>query len=139
MKFSLGNDEDLSLNTNNQILLNCHCKVLAVHLINHPNLTNSLQSLSHRRIVADLSICYRYFHGHCSLEIKNIIPDPARRVRTTRSSTHSHPFQVTLPNPRTLGHKSPFIPELLNNGTLCHPLFFQILQLIIFQIQPQQT
>ena len=57
----------------------------AIRLINNPNLTNSLQSLSHRRLVADLSIFYRYFHGHCSEEIKNIIPDPMRRVRTTRS------------------------------------------------------
>ena len=70
-----------------------------------------LYSLSHRRLVADLSIFYRYFHGHCSQEIKNIIPDPMRRVRTTRSSTHSHSFQVTLPNPRTLAHKSSFIPR----------------------------
>jgi len=75
------------------------------------NLTNSVQSLSHRRLVADLSIFYRYFRGHCSQEIKNIIPDPVRRVRTTRSSTYSHPFQVTLPNPRTLSHKASFIPR----------------------------
>ena len=81
----------------------------AIRLINNPNLTNSLQSLSHRRLVADLSIYYCYFHGHCSQEIKNIIPDPMRRVQTTRSSTHSHPFQVTLPIPRTLAHKSSFI------------------------------
>ena len=80
-------------------------------LINNPNLTNSLQSLSHRRLFADLSIFYSYFHGHCSQEIKNIIPDPVRRVRTTRSSTYTHPFQVTLPNPRTLPHKSSFIPR----------------------------
>ena len=39
------------------------------------------------------------------------IPDPVRRVRTTRSPIHSHPFQVTLPNPRTLVHNSPFIPR----------------------------
>ena len=83
----------------------------AIHLINNPNLTNSLQTLSHRRLVADLSIFYRYFHGHCSLDIKNIIPDPVKCVRATRSSTHSHPFQVTLPNPRTLAHKSSFIPR----------------------------
>ena len=83
----------------------------AICLINNPNLTNSLQSLSHRRLVADLSIFYRYFHAHCSQEIKNIIPDPMRHVQTTRSSTHSHPFQVTLPNPRTLAHKSSFIPR----------------------------
>ena len=70
-----------------------------------------LYSLSHCRLVADLSIFYRYFHGHWSQEIKNIIPDPVRCVRTTRSSTYSHPFQVTLPNPRTLSHKSSFIPR----------------------------
>ena len=34
-----------------------------------------------------------------------------RRVRTIRSSTHSYPFQVTLPNPRTLARKSSFIPR----------------------------
>ena len=57
----------------------------AIRLINNPNLTNFLQSLSHRRLVAALSIFYRYFHGHCSLGIKNIIPAPVRRARTTRS------------------------------------------------------
>ena len=36
---------------------------------------------------------------------------PVRRFRTTRSITYSHPFQVTLPNPRTLSHKSSFIPR----------------------------
>ena len=54
---------------------------------------------------------YWYFHGNCPLEITNIIPDPVRRVQTIRSSTHSHPFQVSLPNPRTLSHKSSFIPR----------------------------
>ena len=34
-----------------------------------------------------------------------------RCVRTTRSSTYSHPFQVSLPNPCTLFHKSSFIPR----------------------------
>jgi len=37
-------------------------------------------------------------------------------------STYSHPFQVTLPNPRTLSHKSSSFPELLNCRTHCHPL-----------------
>ena len=83
----------------------------AIRLINNPNITNSLQSHSHRHLVADLSIFYRDFHGHCSLEIKNITPSPVRCVRTTRSSAQAHPFQVTLPNPRTLAHKSSFIPR----------------------------
>ena len=49
----------------------------AIRPINNPSLTKSLQSLFHRRLVADLSIFYRYFHGHCSLEIKSIIPNPS--------------------------------------------------------------
>ena len=86
----------------------------AIRLINNSNLTKSLQPLSHRRLVGDLSIFYRYFNRHCSQEIRDIIPVPLRRVRTTRSSTHSHPFQVSLPNPRTLSHKSSFIPRTCN-------------------------
>ena len=86
----------------------------AIRLINNPNHTKSLQPLSHRRLVGDLSIYYRYFNGHCSQQIRVIIPVPLRRVRTTRSSTHSHPFQVSLPNPQTLSHKSSFIPRTCN-------------------------
>ena len=84
------------------------------YLINNPNLIKSLQPLSHRHLVGDLSIFYRYFHGHCSQKIKDIIPVPLRRVRTTRSSTRSHPFQVSLPNPRSLSKKSSFIPRACN-------------------------
>ena len=86
----------------------------AIRLINNPNLTKSIQPLSHRRLVGALSIFYRYFNGHRYQEIRDIIPVPLRRVRTTRSSTHSHPFQVSLPNPRTLSHKSSFIPRTCN-------------------------
>ena len=86
----------------------------AIHLINNPNLTKSLQPLSHRRLVGDLSIFYRYFNGRCSQKIRDIIAIPLRRVRTTRSSTHLHPFQVSLPNSRTLSHKSSFIPRTCN-------------------------
>ena len=66
-------------------------------LINNPNLTKSLQSLSHP--------------GNCSLKIKNIIPDPVRRVRMTKSSAQSHSFKVMLLNPRTPAHNSSFIPR----------------------------
>ena len=97
---------------------------IAIPLINNPNLNNSLQSLSHRCLAADLSMFYRYFHGHCSQEIKNIIPDPVRRVQTTRSSTYSHPFQVTLPNPRTLSHKSSFIPRTSQQWNSLPPTTF---------------
>ena len=86
----------------------------AIRLINNPNLTKSLQTISHRLLVGDLSIFYRYFNGHSSQEIRETAPVPLRRVRATRSSTHSHHFQVSLPNPRSLSHKSSFIPRTCN-------------------------
>ena len=49
-------------------------------LINNPNLTKSLQPLSHRRLVGYLSIFYRYFHGHCSQKTREIIHVPLRRI-----------------------------------------------------------
>ena len=95
----------------------------AIRLINNPNLTKSLPPLSHCRLVGDLSIFYRYFNGHCSQEIRDIIPVPLRRVRTTRSSTHSHPFQVSLPTSQTLSHKSSFIPRTCNLRNVLHSCF----------------
>ena len=86
----------------------------ATRLINNPDLTKSFHFLSHCRLVAYLSIFYRFFRGHCSLDIKNIIPDSLRNVQLTRSSTQSHPFQVMLPNPRTLSHKSSSFQELIS-------------------------
>ena len=97
---------------------------LAIRLINNPNLAESLQPLSHRRLVGFISILYIYFYWHCSQEITEIIPVPLRRVRTTRSSTHSHPFQVALPNPRTLSHKSLFIPRACNLWSLLPSCYF---------------
>ena len=99
----------------------------AIRLINNPNLTKSLQPLSHCRLAGDISIYYRYFKGHCSQEIRDVIPVPLRHVRTTRSSTHSQPFQDSLPNPQTLSHKSSFIPRTCNfEGASCLLLAFLI-------------
>src|ERR1700755_230901 len=72
----------------------------AFRLINSPALTNSLQSLSSRRIVASLSLYYRYYNGYCSSELSRCIPPPLRRARATRLSTQSHPFSVQLSDPR---------------------------------------
>ena len=86
----------------------------AICLINNADLTISLQTLSHHCLVGDLSIFHRYFHGHCSKEIRDIVPVTLRRVRTARSSTHSYPFQVSLPHSQTLSCKSSFIPRTCN-------------------------
>ncbi|KAL7638931.1 UNVERIFIED_CONTAM: hypothetical protein RMT77_010465 [Armadillidium vulgare] len=74
----------------------------AFRLINSPALTNSLQSLSASRIVASLSLNYRYYNGHCSSELSRRIPPPLRRARATRLSTHSHPFSVQLSDHRLI-------------------------------------
>ena len=86
----------------------------AIRLINNPNLTKSLQPLSHHRLVGYIFIFYRCFREHCSQEIREIIPVPLRRVRTTRSSPHSHPFQISLLTSRILSHKSSFISRTCN-------------------------
>src|ERR1700755_303528 len=52
-------------------------------LINSPAITNSLQSLSARRIVASLSLYYHYYNGHCSSELSRRILPPLRRARAT--------------------------------------------------------
>ena len=84
------------------------------------HLLDNVQPLSHHQLVADLSIFYIYFHGHCHLHIKNIVPDAPRQFQPTRSSTQSHPVHFILLNPRTLSYKSSFIPgscQLCNTFT----------------------
>ena len=94
----------------------------AISLINNLNLTNSLQSLSHRRIVADLSIFYRYFHGHCSQKSRisfliqqGVFKTPEALPIHTLSKLHYIIHELYLTN-----HLS-FL-ELLNCATQCHPL-----------------
>ena len=48
-----------------------------IKLIGDPALTNSLDSLAHRRTISALSQYYRYYHGVCSVELKSIIPPKA--------------------------------------------------------------
>ena len=45
----------------------------AIKLMGDPALTNSLDSPANRRTISALSLCYRYFHGVCSVELKSII------------------------------------------------------------------
>ena len=58
----------------------------AIKLIGDPALTNSLDSLAHRRTISALSLYYRYYHGVCSAELKSIIPIKAVFTRNTLST-----------------------------------------------------
>ena len=78
-------------------------------LINSPPLTDCLDSLSHRRNVASLSLFYRYFHTDCSSELANSMPLPLPRPRCTRLSI-SHPYSVHFSNAKFNQYFHSFIP-----------------------------
>ena len=67
-----------------------------IKLIGDPTLTNSLNSLAHRRTISALSLYCGYYHGVCSVELKSIIPPKATFIRNTRFSNAQHPFAVKL-------------------------------------------
>ena len=97
----------------------------AFRLINSPPRTDCLDSLSHQRNVASLSIFYRYFHGVCSSELTNCMPPPPpRQPRCTRLSTSSHPYFVNLSNARVIFILSSL--TLVNFETLFLCLFFHL-------------
>ena len=82
----------------------------AIKLIGDPTLTNSLDSLAHRRTTSTLSLYYRYYRGVCSVELKSIIPSKAVFTRNTRFSNAQHPFAVKLDKNRTGAFANSFIP-----------------------------
>ena len=72
----------------------------AFRLISSPPLTNCLLPLKSRRIVASLSLFYRYFHAHYSLQLTDCIPYPFPRQRLTRLSSSAHTYSVQIPYAR---------------------------------------
>ena len=77
-------------------------------------MVTKIHAKEHNRNAEDSKLEIR---GISSEEIREIIPVPLRHVRITRSSTHSHLFQVSLSIPRTLStlsQKSSFIPRTCN-------------------------
>ena len=79
-----------------------------------PALTNSLNSLAHRRTISALSLFY--YHDLCSVEMKSIIPPKALFTRNTRFSNAKHPFAVKLDNNRTSAFANSVIPITLRDG-----------------------
>ena len=76
-----------------------------------PDLCSNLQSLSHRRDVASLSLFYKYFHGCCSDELKSLIPALKSFKRVTRFSASAHPFTVQLPSCNKRFYSTSFFPH----------------------------
>ena len=92
-----------------------HCNILekveskAFRIICSPFLTESLQPLQVRRIVASLSLFYRYYNQHCSSELYGRIPPPMRRPRATRLSCSSQRFSVHLSTARLNSYRDSFM------------------------------
>ena len=57
----------------------------------------SLEPLSHRRNVANLSFFYWYYFVGCSSELAQLVPRPYYRGRSSRYSGRLHEFSVTIP------------------------------------------
>nr|CAH7733891.1 unnamed protein product [Callosobruchus chinensis] len=66
-----------------------------------PTLTYRHQPLSHQRVVAGLSLFYRYSNGFCSSELTSIILPLTVPARCTRGTSSSHLKTVVLHTSRT--------------------------------------
>nr|CAH7745826.1 unnamed protein product [Callosobruchus chinensis] len=67
----------------------------AIRLIGDPALTCHLQPLSHRRVVGDLSLFYRYSNGFYCSKLTSIIPPLSKPARCTRGNSSSDPSHTS--------------------------------------------
>ena len=76
-----------------------------------PSLAASLEPLAPCRIVASLSLFYRYYFGRCSSELAQLGPFPYSRGRSTHYSDRLHDFSVTIPRCYKDVYVSSFFPH----------------------------
>ena len=62
-----------------------------------PSLAAFLEALAHCRIVAGLSLLYRYYFGRCSSELARLVPLPFSQGRSNCYFGRSHDFSVSIP------------------------------------------
>ena len=87
----------------------------AIRLIDDSSLTDSLDSLAHRRNVSALSLYYRYYYGGCSYELKSVVSPNACFACSTRSADSQHSFAVKLEKCRTTSFANTFVPMTSRN------------------------
>ena len=73
----------------------------AKRLIGDDEVSSSLSPLGHRRDVGCLTLLYRYFHGECASEIRDLMPPLRTFNRQTRFSRSAHRFHVNSMAQRT--------------------------------------
>ena len=87
----------------------------AIRLIYDSALTDSLDSLAHRRNISALSLYYRYYHGGCSDELKSVIPPKACFARSRRFANSQHSLVVKLEKCRTTSFPNMFVSMTSRN------------------------
>ena len=70
-----------------------------------------LETLTHHRNVASLSLFYRYNFGRCSSKLAQLVPHPFPRGRSTRYSERLYDFSVTIPRCYKDVYVSSFFPR----------------------------
>ena len=95
-----------------------------------PSLAASLEPLVHRRIVASLSLLYRYYLGRFSSELAQLVSFPFFRERSTSYSGRLHDFPVTIPRCYKDFYVNSFFPRtatLWNSLPIeCFPLTYDL-------------
>ena len=82
-----------------------------LHSLVGDELFGTLQPLSHRRDVSSLSLLYRYFHGKCSDELRQMVPPLKEFGRSTRLASSSHPYVLDIPKAKSKFHSQSFFPR----------------------------
>ena len=84
-----------------------------------PSLAASLEPLAHRRNVASLSLCYRYYFGRCSSELAELVPLPYSRGRSTRYSDRFMIFLSPFLDVTRMSMSTVSFLAQLDSGILC--------------------
>ena len=74
-------------------------------LINDNRVSNSNDSLQHRRNVACVSLFYRYYNGRFSRELRGLIRDNHIFLYSARTSCRAHLFVVDSAVNRTMHYR----------------------------------
>ena len=95
-----------------------------------PSLAAYLEPLAHRRVVASLSLFYRYYFVRCSSELAELVPLSFSRGWSTCYSDRLHNFSVTIPRCYKYVYVYSFFPRtarLWNSLPIeCFPLTYNL-------------
>ena len=80
----------------------------ALKLIGDGAITESIDSLEHRRNVTCLSLFYRFFYNQCSSEVASCIPSLKNFNRNTRLARNAHKFYLEPNFGRTVKYRDSF-------------------------------